>query len=57
MTDKPDNRPKPYSLRLDEDLMSWVSKNAKEGDRSINAEINRQLRRIKEADRQNTNAV
>lgn len=42
------NRPNPYPLRLEPDIDQWVKDQAKAGDRSRNAEINRLLRSIKE---------
>ena len=45
---KPDTRPAAYSLRLDPDLSQWVKAQAKDNDRSINAEINRLIRQAKE---------
>ena len=44
-------RPNPYPLRLDPELSQWVRERAKAGDRSINAEINRMLRQLKEAEK------
>lgn len=41
---------KPYSLRLSEDLKRWVQQRAKRNDRSMNAEMNRLLRQVKEAE-------
>lgn len=49
------NRAKPYPLRLEPELNQWVKERAKAGDRSLNAEINRTLRQVKEADEQKTN--
>ena len=45
-----DVRPKPYPLRLDPELSQWVKGRAKAGDRSLNAEINRLIRQLKEAE-------
>lgn len=45
-----DVRPKPYPLRLDPELSLWVKDRAKAGDRSLNAEINRVIRQLKEAE-------
>ena len=42
---------KPYPLRLAPDLSQWVKERAKKSDRSINAEINRLLKEIKEIER------
>lgn len=39
---------KSYPLRLEEDLVQWVKKRAKDGDRSINAELIRIVRKAKE---------
>lgn len=39
----------PYPLRLDQDLSLWVKERAKDGDRSINAELIRIVRQAKEA--------
>ena len=41
---------KPYPMRLELELKQWIAEKAREGDRSINAEINRQLRKAKEAE-------
>lgn len=41
---------KPYPMRLEPELKEWIAEKAQEGDRSINAEINRQLRKAKEAE-------
>lgn len=38
----------PFPLRLETELSQWVKERAKAEDRSINAEINRLLRQIKE---------
>ena len=43
-------RPRPYPLRLEPEINQWVKKRAKEGDRSVNAEINRTLRKVKESE-------
>ena len=48
MVDKA-TRPASYPLRLDLELSQWVKERARIGDRSINAEINRMLRKLKEA--------
>ena len=40
----------PYPLRLDPELAKWVKDRAKAGDRSLNAEINRLIRQVKEAE-------
>ena len=39
-----------YPLRLEPDINIWVKERAKEGDRSVNAEINRTLRKVKESE-------
>ena len=39
---------KSYPLRLEEDLAQWVKERAKNGDRSINAELVRIVRKAKE---------
>ena len=44
------DRPAPYPLRLEPEINQWVKKRAKEGDRSVNAEINRTLRKVKESE-------
>lgn len=41
-------RIKPYPLRLEPDLLSWIKSKAEQGDRSINAQINRLIRQAKE---------
>jgi hypothetical protein len=38
-----------YPLRLDPELYKWVKERAKDGDRSINAELVRIVRQAKEA--------
>lgn len=40
-------RPAPRSIRIEPALESWLVERAKQGDRSVNAEINRALRTIK----------
>ena len=45
---KTNKRPPAYSLRLVADVREWVVEKAKESDRSLNAEINRILRKQKE---------
>ena len=45
-----ESRPRPYPLRLEPEINQWVKKRAKEGDRSVNAEINRTLRKVKESE-------
>ena len=39
-----------YPLRLEPELKQWIKGRAREGDRSINAEINRTLRQVKESE-------
>lgn len=46
-----DKKP-PRSIRIEPDVDAWLKVRAKEGDRSMNAEINRILRKAKEADEQ-----
>lgn len=41
---------KPYPVRLEPELKEWVKQKAKENDRSVNAEINRTVRKAKEAE-------
>lgn len=43
---------KSYPLRLEPELKEWVKQKAKENDRSVNAEINRTVRKAKEAEDQ-----
>lgn len=45
-------RSPPRPIRLKPELLAWIAAKALEGDRSINAEINRQLRKAKEAEEQ-----
>ena len=45
-----EQRPKPYPLRLEPELRQWIKGRAKDGDRSVNAEINRTLRKAKESE-------
>ncbi|EIJ36223.1 hypothetical protein [Thiothrix nivea] len=40
-------RAAPRSIRIDSALEAWIVERAKQGDRSVNAEINRALRTIK----------
>lgn len=44
----------PRSVRLEQDVETWLKSKAKAGDRSFNAEINRQLRKAKEEGEQKT---
>lgn len=39
-----------YPLRLEPELKQWIKGRAKDGDRSVNAEINRTLRKAKESE-------
>lgn len=41
-------RQAPRSVRLDPEVEAWMKSQAKAGDRSLNAEINRVLRKAKE---------
>lgn len=43
-------QPLSYPLRLEPELKQWVKQRAKGGDRSVNAEINRTLRQVKESE-------
>ena len=43
-------QPLSYPLRLEPELKQWVKSRAKDGDRSVNAEINRTLRQVKESE-------
>lgn len=45
-------RQTPYPLRLEDDLSQWVRDQAKAGDRSMNAQINRLIRNAKESGNQ-----
>ena len=47
---------KPYPVRLEPELKEWVKQKAKENDRSVNAEINRTVRKAKEAEDQKKGA-
>jgi hypothetical protein len=47
-----EQRPKPYPLRLESELTQWVKKRSKAENRSINAELNRIVRKAKEAEEQ-----
>ncbi len=42
---------KPYPVRLEPELSQWVKERAKDGDRSINAEINRLIKQAREAEK------
>ena len=43
-------QPLSYPLRLEPELKQWIKGRAKDGDRSVNAEINRTLRKAKESE-------
>ena len=43
------------SIRLNKDVDEWLKKKAKEGDRSFNAEVNRQLKKAKDEEKPQTN--
>ncbi len=43
-----EQRQKPYPVRLGDELSRWVKDQAKAGDRSMNAELIRIVRRAKE---------
>jgi hypothetical protein len=45
-----------YPLRLDHELYKWVQERAKDGDRSINAELVRIVRQAKESEQKQTSA-
>lgn len=45
-------RQAPRSVRLDPEVEAWMKTQAKAGDRSLNAEINRVLRKAKEVSEQ-----
>jgi hypothetical protein len=45
-----DNRPKPYPLRMQPDVNDWIRERAERNERSVNVEINRVLRQMKEAE-------
>lgn len=47
----------PLSFRLQPDIRLWLSERAKAEDRSLNAEINRVLRQLKELEEKETSAV
>lgn len=49
-------RQSPRSIRLDPEVEEWMKSQAKAGDRSLNAEINRVLRKAKEAAEQKQTA-
>ncbi|MEN9434567.1 MAG: Arc-like binding domain [Pseudomonadota bacterium] len=55
MTEK--KRQNAYPVRLEPEISEWIKAKAKQEDRSINAEINRQLRKAKEADTQATDTA
>lgn len=44
-------RPPSYSLRLEPELTQWVKEQARNSDRSVNAEINRLIRQAKELEK------
>lgn len=48
----PKQQTKPYPLRMAEDLKAWIQQRAQQNDRSVNAELNRLLRKVKEEDGQ-----
>ena len=41
---------KPYPLRMADDLKAWVQARAQHNDRSMNAELNRMIRQMKETE-------
>ena len=43
------------SIRLNKDVDEWLKKKAKEGDRSFNAEVNRQLKKAKDEEKPQAN--
>ena len=43
---KEKTQPKPYPLRMAEDLKAWVQARAQHNDRSMNAELNRLIRQV-----------
>ena len=43
------------SIRLSKDVDEWLKKKAKEGDRSFNAEVNRQLKKAKDEEKPQEN--
>lgn len=40
----------PTSFRLKPDIRLWLSEKARAGDRSLNSEVNRLLRKVKESE-------
>lgn len=49
-----EKRNSPRSIRMESELEVWVKEQAKAGDRSINAQINRLIRQAKEMAEQRT---
>lgn len=47
----------PISFRLQPDIRLWLTEKAKSEDRSLNAEINRVLRQVKELEEKQISAV
>lgn len=47
----------PISFRLQPDIRLWLTEKSKSEDRSLNAEINRMLRQLKELEEKQTSAV
>ena len=43
-------QPKPYPLRMADELRAWINARAKRNDRSVNAELNRLIKQAKEAE-------
>jgi hypothetical protein len=50
-------RTPPISFRLQPDIRLWLTEKAKTGDRSLNAEVNRVLRQVKELEDKKETAV
>lgn len=53
MTQTKTPKVKPYPLRMADDLKAWIQARAAGNDRSVNAELNRMLKQIKEAEKEN----
>ena len=47
-----DRKKTPYPLRMTDEVKEWITKRAKDNDRTVHAELSRILREVKEAEEQ-----
>ena len=45
-----DRKKTPYPLRMTDEVKEWITKRAKDNDRTVHAELSRILREVKEAE-------